>query len=325
MNNPLISVIVPVYNVEKFIEECIDSILEQTYTNIEIILIDDGCTDASPQIIEKKSNRDSRIKVIHQTNQGVSSARNRGIEIAKGEYICFVDSDDILKPDYVEYLYRLAKEADSDISLTTHMFSSYGDKQVKEEIVKKISGEQAAINILHYFIPIGCYCKLFKRDVIGTEVRFDPQIFIGEGFNFNIESFLRANTVAVGNKKIYKYRRDNDQSAMTVFRADKCRMALDAIDIIHGKLPNNELFEEAYKYAKWHTASNMYDWIVMAKSQTKYPSLYNECYYWVKKYSKHALFAKSPKSDKIRAFLQMIHPSIVPGILKIRKQIFLSK
>lgn len=105
---PLISVIVPVYNVEKYLKRCLDSIRKQTYSNIEILLIDDGSTDQSGRICDDFAKLDSRVRVFHKENGGVSTARNLGIEQAKGEYITFVDSDDYVDSDYIEYLYHLA-------------------------------------------------------------------------------------------------------------------------------------------------------------------------------------------------------------------------
>ncbi len=111
-----VSVIVPVYNVEKYLEECIESLINQTLTDIEIICINDGSTDNSLKILEELQKKDNRIKIINQKNSGVSSARNNGIENATGEYIGFVDSDDWIDSDYYEKLYNTAKKYNSDIA-----------------------------------------------------------------------------------------------------------------------------------------------------------------------------------------------------------------
>ena len=116
---PLISVIVPIYNVEKYLPQCIESILRQTYTNLEIILVDDGSPDSCPQICDDYAAKDSRIKVIHQANSGVSAARNSGLKIAKGKYIGFIDGDDYIEPDMYEYLYNLITVYEGNISVCT--------------------------------------------------------------------------------------------------------------------------------------------------------------------------------------------------------------
>ena len=110
MDKDLISIIVPIYNVEKYIKKCIDSIINQTYTNLEIILVDDGSPDNCGKICDKYKEKDDRIKVIHKKNGGLSDARNAGIDIATGEYITFIDSDDYVAENYIEVLYNLCKE-----------------------------------------------------------------------------------------------------------------------------------------------------------------------------------------------------------------------
>lgn len=110
MSEPLISVIVPVYNVERYIERCVDSILAQTYTNLEIILVDDGSTDCSGRICDEVTKKDIRVRTIHQKNGGLSSARNTGIRYANGICYAFIDSDDYIAIDYIAYLYRLLQK-----------------------------------------------------------------------------------------------------------------------------------------------------------------------------------------------------------------------
>lgn len=114
-----VSIIVPAYNVEDYIEACLNSLVNQTLEEIEIIIVNDGATDSTPQIIENFAQKDRRIKVINQKNQGQAAARNRGIEIAQGEYIGFVDSDDYIDLDYFEKLYETAKENNSDLAIAS--------------------------------------------------------------------------------------------------------------------------------------------------------------------------------------------------------------
>ena len=112
----LISIIVPIYNVEQFLDECIKSILEQTYKNLEVILCDDGSTDSCPQICDKYAKIDPRIHVVHKDNGGLSDARNAGIDIATGDYITFIDSDDFINKNMISYLYNSLKENDADMA-----------------------------------------------------------------------------------------------------------------------------------------------------------------------------------------------------------------
>ncbi len=121
----LISVIVPVYNVEDYLEECINSILSQTYTNLEILIVDDGSMDNSLAIIQEFSQRDSRITIFTKENGGLSSARNRAIDEAKGEYLTFIDSDDYIEENYIEYLMKSLIDNEADISIVNsyHMMN----------------------------------------------------------------------------------------------------------------------------------------------------------------------------------------------------------
>lgn len=112
----LISVIIPVYNVEKYLRECVDSVLSQTYSNLEILLIDDGSTDSSGAICDEYATRDGRIRVIHQKNGGLSAARNAGLDAARGQYISFIDSDDFIGPLFIEVLYQTIKEENAQIA-----------------------------------------------------------------------------------------------------------------------------------------------------------------------------------------------------------------
>jgi glycosyltransferase involved in cell wall biosynthesis len=125
MEKNLVSIIVPIYNVEKYIEKCVKSILEQDYKNIEVILVDDGSPDGSPKLIDKFKKMDSRVIVLHKPNGGVSSARNAGIDIAKGEYILFIDGDDWIESDYVSYFINLVKTFDLPIGMNKNFYSVY--------------------------------------------------------------------------------------------------------------------------------------------------------------------------------------------------------
>lgn len=118
---PLISIIVPVYQVKKYLGECVESLRNQTYTNLEIFLVDDGSTDGSGELCDQYAAKDDRIRVVHQENQGPSAARNAGLDRAKGEYIAFVDSDDVVLPDFIEILYELTGKYHADIAACAYV------------------------------------------------------------------------------------------------------------------------------------------------------------------------------------------------------------
>lgn len=327
-SQPLISIIVPVFNDEHFLKPCINSIINQSYSEIEIILVDDGSTDSSPKILDDFSNKDCRIKVYHKKNTGVSDTRNYGIEKATGKYICFSDADDILSKDYVEYLYSLILKYNAQISLTLEMFGTFDRKQVKTITEEIISGENAVEKILTYNIPIGVYSKLFNADFLKSKnIKFDTDLFIGEGFNYNFDAFINAKKVAISNKKIYFYRRDNETSTTTKFSMKKWENGLFAIKKIREKLtlyPSKRLLK-AWKFAWWRTNSDVYDVMVLAKAQNKYPKIFKKRKRIVRKLAFTAFSVPTSRKNKVRAMILMIFPEIIPWLMCVRKKKYSSK
>ena len=203
----LISVIVPVYNVESYVAKCIESIQNQSYQHLEIILVDDGSTDDSGDICDQYAAYDDRIKVIHQENGGLSAARNTGIEAANGDYIGFVDSDDYIGLTVYEDMLHLLKENNLDII----EFTAFRDKNGKLEIFDK----DDALRLAMHDCFVAAWSKLYKRSVIG-DVRFP----IGRKFEDTATSYLYvANSKRVGhiNRCYYYYRLNPNSITQTSF------------------------------------------------------------------------------------------------------------
>lgn len=312
-----VSVIVPIYNVEKYIGKCILSIIEQTYKNIEIILVDDGSLDDSGNIADEYATRDNRIKVLHKTNAGVSAARNSGLDAATGDFVCFSDGDDYVMPNYVEHLLKLCLTYHADVAYTVDMYTTFHNEHIANNQVKVITPEDATENILCYKVPIGVYSKLFNREfLVKNNIRFLEDVYIGEGFNFNTACFQRANKVVMSNERIYFYRRDNEASAMTKFKAAKCQMALKAIDIIKENLVlKSARIENAWTFAYWHTHFDMYCWIVNAKAKNKNVELYKKCRYVSQSKAYIAFSVPTKRTERIRGFLGLIAPYIVAKLM----------
>ena len=169
--NPLISVIVPVYNVEDYLRKCLDSIVNQTYKNLEIILIDDGSTDNSGIICDEYAAKDNRIRVIHKANGGLSDARNAGLKIAKGEYIGFVDSDDYIAEDMYEFLYNFAVKNNLDVAMCSSC-DVYEKEIKKTKYFKTIILEDKEKIIKNLFLnevdgaAVSVCDKLFNKQII---------------------------------------------------------------------------------------------------------------------------------------------------------------
>lgn len=169
--NELISVVVPVYNVEKYLKRCIESILNQTYKNLEIILVDDGSKDKSGQICDEYSKKDERIKVIHKENGGLSDARNVGVENGLGKYICFIDSDDYIDVKFLENLYLIIKKYNADISVCCYKIvyenSNYLKIEERREFKEEIWNKEQSYKELLLFGKLENYIwnKLFKKSL----------------------------------------------------------------------------------------------------------------------------------------------------------------
>lgn len=175
MNQPLISVIIPVYNVKEFLGPCIESALNQSYRNLEIITVDDGSSDGSAAICDRYAAEDDRVKVLHKENGGLSSARNAGIDSCKGDYICFVDGDDLIAPDFVEVLYSSLNGADMAFCPydTFENQPSLTRTNLTNVDIAKFSSQELLSQILTFRYPlvvIACN-KIYKREVY-RDIRF---------------------------------------------------------------------------------------------------------------------------------------------------------
>lgn len=309
----LVSIIVPVYNVSNYIEECVLSLLGQDYKNIEVILVNDGSTDNSFEIINRFISIDSRIKVINKANGGVSSARNAGLREAHGEFICFVDGDDYVSNDYVSYLKQLIEQDNCDISLTKSQFTNYNNVQIKKDSKYVVSGTQAAIDLLCRKITIGVYCKMFKKAFLdANKILFYEEIFIGEGFNFNMLAFQNATKVSVGYRKIYFYRINNPTSAMTLFSEKKAYNELLAMNYIFNNLKNEKKLIRAFDFGNWRTYSDVYCNLIIVNGKEKYLELYNKTRKVIRKGFYFSLRTNTSLKEKIRALLFLFIPNYVP-------------
>ena len=196
MNNELISIIVPIYNKEDYLRQCLDSIINQSYTNFEVLLVNDGSTDSSGIICQEYSERDSRFRYIEKKNGGVSSARNLGLERSEGAYITFIDSDDWVEFNYLEVLYNALRENNTDVAISSYK-SYYLDGNFylrvyssQEEEFLRI-GKRNRDVFLEEFPKLGklnhdFHCiasKLFKRELLESQ-KFDESINYGEDLYF---------------------------------------------------------------------------------------------------------------------------------------------
>ena len=206
----LVSIIVTIYNVEKYVKKCITSLINQTYDNLEIIVINDGTKDNSIEIV--RQIKDKRIVIIEQKNGGVSSARNAGLDLAKGKYVTFIDGDDFLEPDFVEYMINLIQKNNCDFAFSKNCFKYEKDEQISNDNVIVLNSVDTTALILSLKLEVGCWNKLYKKDII-EKIRFDENQFYGEGLQFITTVAQLSVKTAVGQRKVYHYRQDNISSA----------------------------------------------------------------------------------------------------------------
>ncbi len=222
MENELISIIVPVYNVEQYLDECVNSIIKQTYTNLEIILIDDGSTDASGKMCDEYAEKDKRIKVVHKENGGLSSARNAGLDICTGEYISFIDSDDYVDPDFIRYMYNLLKKYNVSVSGCKWRFVFFnGNLEAQEKALVENMEPQKDFykNLLYGRRAVGQTVYLFKRDIFDN-LRYSEGI-IFEDSDLVYKIFAKCNNVVISNNQLYYYRLRQNSITNSIFDRKK--------------------------------------------------------------------------------------------------------
>lgn len=226
-NQALVSVIIPVYNVENYLRECIDSVINQTYRNIEIILVDDGSTDSSGKICEEYLDKDPRVTVIHQKNSGLSAARNAGFDACTGKYVYFIDSDDYIDPGALATLVDIAEKDNSDIVFFDAVsFADNYDFEVKQNYLRKnkyktdngktVFAEMTKNNDFHSAVPL----LLMKKEFLSSNVLRFAQGLLYEDMVFTFQAFMLASAVSQCTEAFY-HRRYRKDSIMTSAKSKK--------------------------------------------------------------------------------------------------------
>lgn len=237
----LISVIVPVYKVENYLNKCIESIVNQTYSNLEIILVDDGSPDNCPAMCDQWAAKDSRIRVIHKENGGLSDARNTGMEIASGSYICFVDSDDWIHPEYVERLYSACIEHQTSIAACDVQFvfdTSIIDYSLPSFKSTCCTTEQALNTLIHGtgFRAVA-WNKLYRRDILKNESFPVGRFHEDEFFTYRI--LAKAPTLAYVDAQLYYYyqRSGSIMNSVSIRHLDVLDAGLERMTFLQQSFP----------------------------------------------------------------------------------------
>lgn len=249
MDEKLVSVIIPAYNIEDYIGRCLDSIISQTYKNLEIIVVDDGSRDHTGEILDNYAKKDRRIKVIHKENGGVSSARNKGIEVAEGDYIGFIDGDDLIEPEMYKILVDLLEEENADIAHCGYQmvfpdrvdyYHNTGKKKIQttEEGLKDLlSGEM---------IEPGLVNKLYKKELI-KNCRLDETVKINEDLLMNYQLFKLSQKSVYYDITPYSYMIRSSSATGANSLITKREDSLRVLNQIKDDCINNNLLTNIYK------------------------------------------------------------------------------
>lgn len=240
--NYLISIIVPIYNVDKYLEECIESLKNQTYKNLEIILINDGSADNSEQICREEAKQDNRIVFINKKNGGAASAKNKGLKVAKGDYITFVDSDDFIEPDMIEYMVNKIKKYNSDIIQCSFINLYKNTERFKQDkiVEQRISSKDFLELFLTKWDSSLFWNKLFKREVI-ENIFFKEGRCIDDEF-FTYKCVINSKSIVISNKIVYNYRMR--KSGVMKSESSQKQILKDRVDYLYERY---ELVRKIYK------------------------------------------------------------------------------
>ena len=328
-----VSIIVPIYNVERYLDRCIESLAEQTYTNIEIILINDGSTDGSLNICKKWEKIDHRIVLIDQQNSGVSVARNHGISISKGCWICFVDGDDYAAPDMIENLINRAAQSDCDICISDYFVDRDGktspasfiyDKKdgdtysAKELITNAMVGNNREDNMTCVGVP---WAKIYKKSfIINNNLNFIRNLKRNQDVVFNLYAFEYANRVTYCKRCLYYYRVWAG-SAVSKYMPDYTNTIEKVMDEFYkffNEINDDELKELCYKRQR----DMYYEGLRLSVFHPDNKNGFLEKYRVYKKisYSKSASIRKCPlriltKPQKIQSIIINLHLTFVSFLM----------
>lgn len=261
----MISVIIPVYNAEKFLSRCIESVISQSYSNWELILVDDGSTDNSNNICKQYAEMDTRITLISKKNGGVSSARNFGLDLCRGDYVTFVDSDDEIKVDLLNDLITSIKKYDSDISICG-MERAIGNRRISYKLNDKLinGAENIALFINDYFkqwVVSAPWGKMYKKELIGN-IRFNEDMTISEDLDFNLRYYREIKRLSLVESDAYIYY-NNANSLINTYRKEDydcvrntCKYASDMLKKVKYNLPLNNIYSKLIEYSRFCIIEN---------------------------------------------------------------------
>ncbi len=320
-NQPLISVIVPVYNVEKYLKKCVESIQNQTYKNLEIILVDDGSPDNCPQICDELAAMDERIRTVHRQNGGQSAARNSGLSVAKGEWIAFVDSDDYIDNDMYEKLYQAVENNQADLAVCgARIVNEVGDLLSPNKgngEVKCYVGQDGYGQLIPT-LNNSVWNKLFQKELIG-ELLFPVGCVHGEDFIFLLEYLRNVKKIAIVNEEKYNYLQRQGSITNSGFskrKLDEIRSKDQIFEIVSEYYPQ---FVDIARKWKFTARMNVIRSLTLAKQKKAWKDEYKGCLLYLKenyKSVKRQLSRKEKVEYILQRYLCLIYSFVIKKALK---------
>lgn len=300
IESPLVSVLLPIYNVEKYIKRCLDSVLAQTYQNLEIIVVDDGTPDRAGKIADQYAKKDKRITVVHKENGGLASTRNAGLDLAHGEYVVFIDSDDVVAPTFIEYMVGLIENMGTNIAASLNCFSEYWDGHVIENDRFELwSPEKAIEGIYAWFYREAVWNKIYRRSFIEKHhLRFREELLSAEGMTFNIMALQVSGPVAIGQKQLYfqTFNPDSATRATDIKRWDTT-FAAYKYQKRHAKIMNDRI-KKAYDFHIWWNYASIARLIYQAGEEKKHAAYLRKMLLGIRKHIFWMIRANIPAKRK---------------------------
>lgn len=322
-----VSLVVAIYNSELFLPKLLSSIKNQTYENLEVILVDDGSPDNSGRICDEYASVDERFIVIHKKNGGTCDARNAGLKRVTGFYLMIIDGDDWLEEDYVEYLVNIAEITQSDMALSTNVFTTRDRRQIDNDKIEVWSSERATAAIIYPYFTLGPWNKIYSTRLI-KEHNIDFSVpWFGEGLYFASTASQYANHIGVGHKKVYNYRLNNTGSGLTVYKVQNGINALANIKQIQSNLYlKSKMVDNAVKWHIWKNYTFLLLQIIGTKSETNYKEEFDRCVYEIKNTWVDVFFnSEVSKKEKIKILICGIFPVWYSKLTIWKKNISLKK
>lgn len=227
MNEYKVSIIVSIYNSACYLRKGLESVRKQTWKNIEVILVNDGSTDNSGVICDEYATIDERFIPIHKSNTGVCDSRNQGLSIATGRYVCFMDGDDWLCYDYIEYMMSLLSKTDTHMAFSDQLFTTRDQSQSTDKSIEVWNAEKTISRLIYPYMTLGPWNKIYSMDVIRKHRIEFPSHWFGETLHFASNVAYYSGKIGVGHRKVYNYRVNNANSGTAQYNIEYRLLSLD--------------------------------------------------------------------------------------------------